>query len=258
MKIGKKWFAALALSLSVGVLLTACGGGSSSSGADKTYIVGTEAAYPPFEMLEGDKITGFDIDVIKAVAEAAGLKIDIRNYAWDPLFDGVDKGTIDIAISSVTITDERKQKYDFSDPYFEANQLIIVPQDSPVSKLADLKGKRISVQGATTGEIAVRKAFGDNYEGLKRYEDLPSAVDELFNGRVDAAVGDNGPIAYLANKIKDKKFKLIKDDSFEKEYIGIMIKKGNPDLINKINQGLKTIKDNGKLEQIRSQYFGKQ
>ncbi|TGV23429.1 transporter substrate-binding domain-containing protein, partial [Mesorhizobium sp. M00.F.Ca.ET.186.01.1.1] len=134
--------------------------------------------------------------------------------------------------------------------------LILVAEDSPVTKLADLKGKKIGVQAATTGEEVVKKAFGDTYEGLKGYDDMPSSVDDFFNGRVDAVVGDNGVLQYYVNKIKDKKFKLIKDDSFEKEFYGIMVKKGNTDALNKINDGLKKIKENGKLQEIYTQYFG--
>ncbi|USG65308.1 basic amino acid ABC transporter substrate-binding protein [Brevibacillus ruminantium] len=264
MKLRKKWWTSLILTVGVGLLVSACGSGGNQSAtgggtADKVYVVGTDAAYPPFQVLEADgKITGHDIDVLNAVAEAAGFKVEWKNTGWDPLFDGLDRGTVDIGISSITITDDRKKKYDFSEPYFEANQLILVAEDSPVNTLADLKGKKIGVQGATTGGEVVKKAFGDTYQGLKEYDDMPSAVDDFFNGRVEAVIGDNGVIQYYVKKIQDKKFKLIKDDSFEKENYGIMVKKGNTEIMNKINEGLKKIKENGKLEEIRNQYFGKE
>ncbi|MEJ8544076.1 basic amino acid ABC transporter substrate-binding protein [Brevibacillus borstelensis] len=269
MKLRKTWLTSLVLTVGVGLLVSACGTGgnqaSSGSGtsgggtSEKVYVVGTDAAYPPFQMLEADnKITGHDIDVLNAIAEAGGFKVEWKNTGWDPLFDGLDRGTVDIGISSITITEDRKKKYDFSEPYFEANQLILVPEDSPVNKLADLKGKKIGVQGATTGGEVVKKAFGDTYQGLKEYDDMPSAVDDFFNGRVDAVVGDNGVIQYYVKKIKDKKFKLIKDDSFEKEHYGIMVKKGNTEIMNKINDGLKKIKENGKLQEIYNQYFNKE
>ncbi|QQE74095.1 basic amino acid ABC transporter substrate-binding protein [Brevibacillus composti] len=262
MKMGKNWLTSLVLTVGVGLLVSACGSGGNQAASgggtsEKVYVVGTDAAYPPFQMLEADgKITGHDIDVMNAVAEAAGFKIEWKNTGWDPLFDGLDRGTVDIGISSITITEKRKEKYDFSEPYFVANQLILVAEDSPVNTLADLKGKKIGVQGATTGGEVVKKAFGDTYEGLKEYDDMPSAVDDFFNGRVDAVVGDNGVIQYYVKKIENKKFKLIKDDSFEVENYGIMVKKGNSEIMGKINEGLKKIKENGKLEEIRKQYFG--
>ncbi len=267
MRIGmkKKWVASLVLALSVGVLAAGCGSqqpaaggsGQASGGAApaKTYIVGTDAAYPPFEKMEADKITGFDIDVINAVAEAAGIKIEVKNTGWDPLFEGIDKGTVDAGISAVTITDERKQKYDFSEPYFEASQLILVPENSTITKLDELKGKKIGVQTATTGEEVVKKAFGKTYEGIKGYDDTPSAVNDFFIGRVDAVVADNGVLQYFANQMTGKQFKLVKDESFAKEYYGIMVKKGNTELLNKINEGLKKVKESGKLQEIHDKYF---
>jgi len=265
MKLGKKWLATFALTIGFGMVAAGCGSGaapssgSSGGSGEKVYVVGTDAAYPPFQVLEADgKITGHDIDVMNAVAEAGGFKIEWRNTGWDPLFDGLDKGTVDIGISSITITDKRKEKYDFSDSYFVANQLILVPEDSPVTKLADLEGKNIGVQAATTGEEVVKKAFGNTYSGLKGYDDMPSSVDDFFNGRVDAVVGDNGVIAFYAKKNPGKKFKLVDDQSFEKEYYGIMVKKGNTEILNKINDGLKKIKENGKLQEIYNQYFGNQ
>jgi len=271
MKIGKKWATSLMLVAGLSLVLAGCGSGSqpaqggqssggsqpaAGGGAEKVYQVGTDAAYPPFEKMEADKITGFDIEVIQAVADAAGIKIEVKNTGWDPLFDGIDKGNVDIGISAITITDDRKQKYDFSEPYFEAHQLILLPEDTTVTKLADLQGKKIGVQSATTGETVVKKAFGDTYEGIKGYEDTPSAVDDFFNGRVEAVVADNAVLQDYAKKITDKKYKLLKDESFETENYGIMVKKGNTELIAKINQGLKTIKDNGKLKEIHTKYFG--
>lgn len=256
MKKNSRIIMLLALAVMFVFTVTACGSNKGASDASaKTYVVGTDAAYPPFEKLDGDKITGFDVDVLNAVAEAAGIKVEIKNTGWDPLFDGIDKGTVDLGISAITITDERKQKYDFSDPYFDAYQLIMVPKDSPVTKLSDLKGKKIGVQTATTGEAAVKKAFGDTYEGIKGYDDTPSAVDDLFVGRVDAVVADNAVLQEYLKKYPDKVVKIIKDDAFETEQYGLMVKKGNTELMNKINEGLKTIKSNGVYDKIFNTYF---
>ncbi|WP_139491173.1 basic amino acid ABC transporter substrate-binding protein [Brevibacillus dissolubilis] len=253
----KNWWKTLTFALSIGLLLAGCsvGGDKPTSSGDKVYVIGTDAAYPPFEKMEADKITGFDIDVMQAIADAAGFKFEVRNTGWDPLFDGVEKGTVDAGISSITITDERKQKYDFTEPYFEANQLILVGADSPVGALTDLQGKKIGVQSATTGETVVKKAFGDTYEGIKGYEDTPSAVDDFFNGRVEAVVADNGVLSYFAGKIEGKQYKLIKDNSFAPEHYGIMVQKGNTEFLTKLNQGLKIIKENGKLQEIHDKYF---
>jgi glutamine transport system substrate-binding protein len=243
--------------------LAACGGGAKESTApaekpaeEKILLVGTDAAYPPFEKQEGDKITGFDIDVINAIAEAQGFTVKVEHMGWDPLFEGIDTGKADLGISAITINDERKQSYDFSEPYFEAKQLILVPEGSDVTKLDDLAGKKIGVQSATTGEDAVKEKFGLTYEGIKGYDDTPAAVDDLLNGRVDAVVADNAVLLEYVKTIGNKGFKVVDDPSFEPEFYGIMVKKGNTEVLTQINEGLKKIKENGKYDEIFNQYFG--
>jgi len=246
--------------------LAGCGGGQEQAteqdnsqgepaAEEQVYKIGTDAAYPPFEKQEGGKIVGFDVDIINAIAEEAGIKIDLFHAGWDPLFDGIDKGNIDAGISAITITEDRKKLYDFSDPYFEATQLIMVPKDSDVASLVDLEGMKIGVQSATTGHIAVQEAFGKTYEGIKGYEDTPSAVDDLIAGRVDAVVADNAVLQEYLKVLKNDNFKLVKDPAFEIEYYGMMVKKGNKELLNILNDGLKKIKENGKYDEIFQNYF---
>jgi len=223
---------------------------------EKVYTIGTDAAYPPFEKQEGGDIVGFDIDIINAIAEEAGIKIDVVHTGWDPLFEGLKNGTVDAGISAITITDERKEIYDFSDPYFEATQLIMVPSDSNITTLKELEGKKIGVQSATTGDIAVQEAFGKTYAGLKGYDDTPAAVDDLLLGRVDAVVADNVVLQEYLKVLKSDDFKVVKDPAFEVEYYGMMVSKGNQELLDKLNQGLKAIKENGKYDEIYNNYFG--
>ena len=270
----KKMFMTSVMALSV-TALAACGGGGAAKPADKpaepaksdaaakptadgkTYQVGTDAAYPPFEKQVGSKIEGFDVEILNAVADAGGFKVNLQHTGWDPLFDGIDKGKVDMGISAITINDDRKKNYDFSDPYFDAKQLILVGKDSTVTKFDDLKGKKIGVQSATTGETAVQEKFGKTYEGLKGYDDTPAAIDDLINGRVEAVVADNAVVMEYMKKIGDKGFKVIEDPQFKPEQYGIMVKKGNKEVLDKVNAGLKKIKDNGKYKAIYDQYFGK-
>lgn len=232
-----------------------CSNQGASSSDGKVYTIGTDAAYPPFEKQEGGQIVGFDIDILNAIAEEAGIKVEVKHTGWDPLFEGIDRGTVDAGISAITITEKRKETYDFSDPYFEATQLIMVPKDSAVTSLKDLEGKKIGVQTATTGEIAVQEAFGKTYKGIKGYDDTPAAVDDLVLGRVDAVVADNVVLQEYLKVLKNDKFKLIKDPSFEIENYGMMVKKGNSELLDKLNEGLKKIKENGKYDEIFKSYF---
>lgn len=248
------------------VALVGCGSDDAVEDADNSnddvveeivYVVGTDAAYPPFELQEGGEIIGFDIDIIKAVAEAGDFKIEVKHTGWDPLFSGIDNKTVDIGISATTITEKRLLTYDFSNPYFEATQLILVPADSEVTCFADLEGLKIGVQAATTGDLVVQEVFGKTYAGLKAYDDMPSSIDDLMLGRIDAVVGDNVCLQEYLKTVGIGDYKLINDPTFEKEEYGIFVLKGNTEILEKINLGLQTIKDNGKYDEIYGEYFAK-
>ncbi|MFD1427286.1 polar amino acid transport system substrate-binding protein [Kroppenstedtia sanguinis] len=252
---GKKGFL-LAMMLVLAAWMTACSGGKSADHATE-FKVGTDAQYPPFEKQEGDgELTGFDMEIIKAIAKAEGMKVSVKHTGWDPLFEAVKRGKLDAGISAMTITEDRLKNYDFSDPYFEAKQLLLVPAQSKVKTLKDLKGKQIGVQSGTTGEEVTKKTFGKTYSGIRGYDDTPAAIEDLVNGRVDGVVADNGVVKYFMKQLDDQKFKLIEDPSFEAENYGIVVKKGNTELLKKINSGLKKIQENGTYDQIHSKYFG--
>lgn len=254
----KKSFKAMllvAMLIIASLSLVGCGSDEVATG-DKVYKIGTDAAYPPFEKQEGDKIEGFDVEIIEAIAKEAGIKVQVVNTGWDPLFEGINNGSVDAGISAITITDKRKESYDFTEPYFKAKQMIMVPKDSNVSTLQDLDGLKIGVQSATTGAFVVEEAFGNTYQGLKAYDDTPSAVDDLLIGRLDAVVADDAVLTkYLETINNSSEFKLVTDNSFEDEYYGIMVKKGNKELLDKLNKGLKAIKENGTYDQIYNKYF---
>ncbi|WP_374078089.1 basic amino acid ABC transporter substrate-binding protein [Bdellovibrio bacteriovorus] len=230
--------------------------GDASSQAKSELVVGTDAAYAPFESESADKtVHGFDIDVIKAVAEKSGLKIRVINTPWEGLFSQLQSGDRDILISAITINDERKKVMDFSEPYFEAVQLIALPATSKITKFDDLKNSKIGVQTGTTGDEVASRLLGKANANIKRFEGTPLALEELENGGVDAVVADNGVVNnFLANN--PKTFKTISDPSFSKEHYGIAVKKGNAELLKKINDGLAAIKADGTYDRIFKTYFG--
>jgi polar amino acid transport system substrate-binding protein len=226
--------------------------------AERTYSVGTDATFAPFESLNNNKeVVGFDADLIKAIAQKSGLKIKLVNTPWEGLFAGLNTGDRDIVIAAVTITPERKASMDFSEPYFEAKQLIIVRDGSKVTKLADLKGKKVGVQTGTTGDTVAQKAFGKTSADIRRYENIVLALTELRAGGIEAVVADNGVVNnYLTNN-KNTKLKTIDDSSFGKEYYGIAVKKGNKALLDQLNKGLAATKADGTYQKIYQQYFGR-
>ncbi len=223
----------------------------------KVYVVGTDAAYAPFESQnEKGEIVGFDMEIIKAVAAKAGFEVKLVNTPWEGIFNALGQGDRDMVVSAVTITEERKQTMDFSDPYFDAQQLIAVGEKSKVTKFADLKKLKVGVQTGTTGDEAVTKLLGKNSTNIKRFEGTPLALKELESGGVDAVVADNGVVInYLANN-PGGKFKSISDKEFAPEQYGIALKKGNAELLAKVNKGLADIKADGTYDKIYTQYFG--
>jgi polar amino acid transport system substrate-binding protein len=223
----------------------------------KVLVVGTDAAYAPFESQnEKGEIVGFDIDVVKAIAQKAGLEVKFVNTPWEGIFNALNQGDRDLLVSAVTITDERRQTMDFSAPYFDAAQLIAVKQNSQVAKFDDLRKLKVGVQTGTTGDEAVTRLLGKNSTSVRRFESTPMALKELEAGGVDAVVADNGVVVhYIANN-PGGKFKTVNDKAFVPEQYGIVVKKGNQELLGKVNQGLAAIKADGSYDKIYAKYFG--
>lgn len=228
-------------------------GSSSNAGTEgkKKLVVGTDATYAPMEYMDSKgNIVGIDIDIVDAIAEAAGFEVEYKNYGWDPLFPAVNNAEVDFAVSSITITDDRKKNFDFSDPYFIANQLILVPEDSDVASFQDLADKKVSVQINTTGHIVVQELLGKTSSKILAAETMPLAITEMINGNADASVGDNAVIIDYQKNNPKVKLKTVEDASFEKEYYGLMVKKGNQEVLDLLNDGIQKIKENGKLKEI--------
>ena len=225
--------------------------------AAKVYVVGTDAAYAPFESQnEKGEIVGFDIDVVKAAAQKGGFEVKFLNTPWEGIFNSVAQGDRDMLVSSITITPERKQTLDFSTPYFDAQQLIAVKSDSKIAKFTDLTKLKVGVQNGTTGDEVITKLQGKDSPNVKRFESTPLALKELEGGGVDAVVADNGVVVHYVNNNPASKFKTIADTSFASEQYGIAVKKGNTELLDKINKGLAGIKEDGTYTKIYAQYFG--
>ena len=239
--------------------LAACGKPQppSAPSASRVYVVGTDAAYAPFESQnEKGEIVGFDIDIVSAIAKKAGLEVKFVNTPWEGIFNALNQGDRDLLVSSITITDERKQTMDFSDPYFDAKQLIAVKAGSKVARFVDLKPLKVGVQTGTTGDEAVAKLQGKNSPDIKRFESTPLALKELEAGGVDAVVADNGVVVnYVANNAGNR-FKTVSDPTFVPERYGIPVKKGNTALLAKLDKGLAEIKADGTYDRIHAKYFG--
>lgn len=223
----------------------------------KVFAVGTDAAYAPFESQnEKGEIVGFTIEVVSAVAAKADVQVKFVNTPWEGIFNALAQGDRDMLASSITITAERKQTMDFTDPYFDAVQLIAVKDNSKVNKFGDLKKMKVGVQTGTTGDEAVTKLLGKTSTNIKRFESTPLALKELELGGVDAVVADNGVVIHYVANNPGGKFKTVSDKDFVPEQYGVAVKKGNAELVAKMNQGIAAIKADGTYDTIYKKYFG--
>ena len=224
--------------------------------AAEKFIVATDCTWPPMEMLDANKQPiGFDVDFITAVGKAAGFEVDVRNIAWDGIFGGVATGQYDIVAAATTITEERQKQFDFSDPYYEVAQAVVLPAGKSIKSLADLKGKKVGGQIGTTGVFVIRKA-GVTVD-LKEYDDVGLAIQDMLGGRLDAVICDDPVALYYVNKKADTAGKLnISFKTEEKEYYGFTVRKGRKDLVEKLNKGIKEVKASGVEGQLLQKWMG--
>jgi polar amino acid transport system substrate-binding protein len=230
--------------------LAACGAFAQA----RELVVGSSATYRPFAYENPAKeIVGYDVDIIKAVAAKAGLQIKIVNTPWTGIFAALNNGDVDLVISGVTINDKRRQSYDFTAPYFEARQLIAVPASSTAKTLKDLAGKKVGVVTGSTADDAASREFGKSNPDIRRFESTPVVIAELAAGGLDAAIGDNGVIAFRVQEHKG--LKTVNDPSFPKEFFGIVVKQGNKALLDKLNAGLAAVKADGSYATAYKKWF---
>lgn len=215
--------------------------------------VGVNAEYPPFESVDDSgKIVGFDPDLMAAIAKAAGFEAEWVNTRWDGIFVALASGEFDAVMSAATITDERKQTVDFSEPYFNAGQVLAVKQGSPYKTPADLAGKKIGVQLGTTGDIW---ATENTKAEIVRYDEVTLAFQALATGDVDGVIADGPTAADIIKANPENKLEIV-GEPFTEEYYGIAVNKGKPEVLAAINAGLKAVKESGEYDKIYEKWFG--
>lgn len=229
--------------------------GCSKKKDSNVITIASDATWPPMEFLnENKEIVGFDVDMLNAIAKAGGFEIEIKNTAWDGIFAGLANGNYDAVCSSVTITEERKATMDFSAPYINAGQVLIVPKASEgKTVLKDMEGMSLGAQIGTTGAIAISE--NGNIE-LKTFDELGLAIEDLANGNLDGVVADN-PIAadyVLGNDTYKGKLKIV-GEPFTDEFYGIAVKKGNKEVLDKLNAGLEKVIASGERDEIISKWL---
>ncbi len=216
-------------------------------------VFGTNAEFPPFEYVGDDgEPDGFDVALIKAVGEKLGREVQVENMEFDSLVSSIGN-RIDGAIAGMTVTEERKAEVDFSDPYYEAVQFVIVAADSDIAAADDLKNKTIGCQLGTTGMFLAEDIEGATAQTYNRAID---AVNDLVNGRVDAVIIDKNPAEVFNTKFEGKvKIMDGANFGFETEEYAIALPKGS-ELVEQVNQALADLKADGTFDALVSQYIG--
>jgi len=224
------------------------------SQTDDALVVATDAAFPPFEFVDetSKEIVGFDIDLMKAIAEKANLDIRFQNVAWDPLLAGMADCQYDMAISAITILPERAEQFGFSDPYINAGQIIAVTIDNEtISSPNDLVGATIGAQIGTTGAMEA-EAIADST--VKVYDTYELAFLDMINGQIDAVIADYPTALAFVNQNADQ-LKVV-GEVFTDENYGIAFCKGNDALISQVNAALAELQAEGFIEELVNEWYG--
>ena len=217
------------------------------------FKIGTEGTYAPFTYHEpGGALVGFDVEIGQEIAKRLGVKAEFLEGKWDGLIAGLDANRYDAVINQVGITEQRKQKYDFSDPYIASKAVLIVRGDNEeVKGFADLKGKK-SAQSLTSNFGKIAEKNGAELVGTDGFD---QSIQLVLNGRADATINDSLSFLDFKKHKPDANVKIAAQEE-NADYSGIIIRKGEPELLEAINKALAEIKADGTYQKISDKYFG--
>lgn len=226
---------------------------------DGVLMVGTEIGYPPFESYEEDGKTpiGFDIDLMTAVAEKMGVEVEFVDTAWDGILAGLDTDRYDVVASAVTITEAREENYDFSTPYIQNYQSMVVLKDGDVTVTSpeEATGLTIGYQNETTSDVYVTDLVDNGLDvTTSEYDKILECYTDLEIGRIDAIMCDSTVASAYLNK-EDSKFTQVWQQQENPEEFGIVVKQGNT-LVEEINKYLQELEEDGTLEELTTKWFG--
>lgn len=214
-------------------------------------VMATNAEFPPYEYHDGGDIVGIDVEVAEAIAEKLGMTLEIEDIAFDSIIPELESGKADVGLAGMTVSEDRLKNVNFSDTYTTASQVIIVKEDSDIAGPDDLAGKYIGVQLGTTGDI-----YASDYEAegstIERYNKGFEAVQAMQQGKIDAVVIDGEPAKVFVSQNEGIK---ILDEALTVEEYAIAVKKGNTELLEKVNTALGELKASGQLQAIIDKYI---
>lgn len=224
----------------------ACG----SKKENNTLVMATNAEFPPYEYWEGQKVVGIDAEFAAAIAEKLGMELKIEDMAFDSIIMAVKSGKADIGVAGMTVDETRLKQVDFTESYYTGRQVIIVTEDSAIASPEDLKDKKIGVQQGTTGDLYTTDEFGDEF--INRFNKGMEAVQALSQGKIDAVVIDDQPAKTFVKQVAGLK---ILDTEYAEEDYAMAIKKGNTELLEKVNKAIEELKADGTFDKIIGKYI---
>lgn len=241
----KKLFA---LMLALAMMLTA------AAASAESLKVGLNAEFAPFEYVDDDgKITGFDVELITAIAEKMGMEVEIENMYFDGLLGALTSKMVDCLCTGMTITEERKASVDFADPYFTATQAVVVLKDNDtIHSIDDLKGKKAAVQDGTTGHFMAQDDLGCDVSDTV-YKAATDAALDVVNGRADCMIIDDAVAQNLVKKYDT--LTILEGMDMPVEEYGIAVNKDSAGLLTKINKALAAVKEDGTYDALIAKYF---
>ena len=215
-------------------------------------VVATDTAFVPFELKEGDKYVGFDIDLWDAIATEIGVTYELRPMDFSGIIPALQTGQVDVALAGITITEERQAVIDFSDGYYDSGLLLMVPTDSDITGYDDLAGKKLAVKTGTSSSDYAEANFTDTT--LRKFPNIDNAYLELRMGGADAAMHDTPNVLYYIATAGGGQVKAAGEQMMAHEY-GIGFPKGS-ELPPRVNEALAAMKADGRYDAIYEKWFG--
>ena len=247
----------------LGLGLVGCGGGSNgsastsaASGSGKKYIVATDTTFAPFEFTDKDNnFVGIDVDLLAAIASEEGFEYDLQSLGFDAAVAALESNQADAVIAGMSITDTRKKKYDFSDPYYESYVCAAAKDGGDVKSLDDLKGKTVAAKTGTQSADWAESIKGDYNLTITYFDQSDMMYQDVQAGNSAACFEDYPVMAYGITQ--GNGFTIIGEDkdNFASPYAFAVMKGKNPELIEAFNKGLKSLKDSGKYDEIVNKYL---
>lgn len=229
---------------------------TTEDGDKEVLVIGIDDQFPPMGFRdENNEIVGFDIDYARAAAEYMGVEVEFQPIDWKTKETELTSGRIDLIWNGYTITEERKEKVNFTEPYLENAQVIAVLEDSDIQTLDDLEGKLIGLQALSSAMDAFEASpIADTVESITEYKDNVLALNDLEAGRVDAVVIDEVAIDYYMTE-KEGTFRVL-DESLAPEQYGVGVRKEDEELLNRLQEALDQMNEDGTAAEISEKWFG--